>query len=347
MNIQQRITRPVSANGVRAAAERLHGNIVKTPLIENMRLNEIAGGRVLLKAEVLQRGGSFKLRGAFNLLSSLTPAERANGVVAWSSGNHAQGVAIAARSFGVPALIVMPDDAPAIKTEMVRSYGAEIIFYDRYKDDREAIGAQLCTERDMVLAPSYDHPDIIEGQGTLALEVVEQAKAIDADLTGFVACCGGGGLTAGCATLLEDILPDCAVYIAEPDGFDETWASVQAGKRLVADVTQKTLCDAIATPTPGELTFPILQRRVRGGASLSEDDIKRAMAFAYKHLKLVVEPGGAAALAAVLMGKIPTKDCVTAVTLSGGNVDPALFSSILSDQQNVSEPGQYPNKVIS
>ena len=324
-------TRLASPDGVRAAAERLRGHIVRTPLIENEWLNEIAGGRVLLKAEVLQQGGSFKLRGALNLLSRLSETERANGVVAWSSGNHAQGVAIAARTFGVPAIIVMPADVPEIKAEMVRALGAEIISYDRYSDDREAIGAALCAERGMVLAPSYDHPDIIEGQGTLALEVIEQAKAMNAELGGFVTCCGGGGLTAGCATLLEEVLPDCAVYIAEPEGFDEAWASVQAGKRLIADVTQKTLCDAIATPSPGKLTFPILQRRVSGGASLTERDIKRAMVFAYKYLKLVVEPGGAAALAAVLSGKVPTQGRVTAVTLSGGNVDPVLFGSILSD----------------
>ncbi|MEO1252947.1 MAG: threonine/serine dehydratase [Pseudomonadota bacterium] len=325
------IERRVSASGVRAAAERLYGVIVKTPLIENEALNEIAGGRVFLKAEMLQRGGSFKLRGAYNLISQLSEAERRRGVVAWSSGNHAQGVAIAARALGAPAIIVMPEDAPAIKTEMVRRYGAEIVWYDRYTEDREAIGKKLAEERGMVLAPSYDHPDIIEGQGTLAHEVCDELDRIGASLDLFVICCGGGGLTAGCALLLEDRAPQADVWIAEPEGFDEAWASVQAGRRLSADISQKTICDAIATPSPGELTFPVMQWRVRGGASLSENDIKSAVAFAYKHLKLVVEPGGAAALAAVLSGKVPTGDKTTALTLSGGNIDPALFSSILRD----------------
>lgn len=320
---------PITADGVRAAARRLVGKTVLTPLIENDRLNEIAGGRVLLKAEVLQRGGSFKLRGAYNLISQLPDEIRARGVVAWSSGNHAHGVAIAATAFNCPAVIVMPSDAPAVKTENVRALGAEIVFYDRYKDDREAIGAAIGEERGMTLVPSYDHPDIIEGQGTVALETIKQAAGISIDR--FVICCGGGGLTAGCATLLEEASPDTDIWIAEPEDFDDAWASVQAGNRVSADPANKTLCDAIATPSLGKLTFPILQRRVRGGATVTESDVKHAMAFAFRRLKLVVEPGGAAALAAVLTGKIPTRGVTTAVTLSGGNVDPGLFASILRD----------------
>ena len=321
----------VTADGVRAAARRLAGHAAKTPLLENARLNEIAGGRVFLKAENLQRGGSFKLRGAYNLLSRLPDDVRARGVVAWSSGNHAQGVALAAKSFGSPAVIVMPADAPAIKSEMVRRLGAEIVWYDRYTEDREALGRAIAAERDMTLAPSYDHPDIIEGQGTVALEAFEQAEKLGAKLDVFVICCGGGGLTAGCATILGDLSPETNVWIAEPNGFDESWASIEAGARLEADVRQKTICDAIATPSPGQLTFPIMQKRVRGGASLSEEAIKRAVCFAFKHLKLVIEPGGAAALAAVLEGKIPTAGAATALTLSGGNIDPGLFASILRD----------------
>ncbi len=323
--------RSVTARGVRAAAQRLAGHIVRTPLLENDRLNDIAGGRVLLKAEVLQRGGSFKLRGAYNLISQLPAEARARGVVAWSSGNHATGVAIAARAFDCPAVIVMPSDAPAVKTENVRALGAEIIWYDRYSDDREAIGCAISEDRGMTLVPSYDHADIIEGQGTVALEAMEQAGAA---IDRFVICCGGGGLTAGCATILEDIAPGTEVWIAEPEDFDETWASIKAGKRLTADPTKKTICDAIATPAPGRLTFPILKRRVSGGATVSESEVRRAMAFGFRRLKLVLEPGGAAALAAVLAGKIPTRGTTTIVTLSGGNVDPALFTSILRDGEN-------------
>ncbi len=327
------ITSPlITADGVRAAAQRLSGHIVRTPLIENDRLNEIAGGRVLLKAEILQRGGSFKLRGAYNLISQLSAEARARGVVAWSSGNHATGVAIAAKSFDCPAVIVMPSDAPTVKAENVRAFGAEIVTYDRYKDDREAIGNAIGQERGLSLVPSFDHPNIMEGQGTVALETVDQAG--DTAIDRYVFCCGGGGLTAGCATILEDISPGTEIWIAEPDDFDEGWASVQAGKRLTADVTKKTICDAIATPSLGKLTFPILRRRVSGGATISEDDVRRAMAFGFRHLKLVLEPGGAAALAAVLAGKIPTQGATTAVTLSGGNVDPAFFASILRDGEN-------------
>jgi threonine dehydratase len=323
----------ITANGVRAAARRLMGHAVRTPLLESQRLNDIAGGRVLLKAEALQRGGSFKLRGAYNLLSRLPDDIRARGVVAWSSGNHAQGVAIAAKTFGCPAVIVMPADAPAIKTEMVRFYGADIVWYDRYTEDREAMGMTLCEERGMTLAPSYDHPDIIEGQGTVALETVDQARDMGAVLDQFVICCGGGGLTAGCATILEDMAPEAGVVIAEPEGFDEAWASLKLGRRLTADVSQKTICDAIATPSPGRLTFPIMQRRVTGGASVTENEVKKAVVFAFRHLKIVLEPGGAAALAAVLSGKASTQGKTTAITLSGGNIDPALFSSILVDEE--------------
>ncbi len=324
--------RPITADGVRAAAGRLAGKTVATPLIENDRLNEIAGGRVLLKAEVLQRGGSFKLRGAFNLISQLSDETRARGVVAWSSGNHATGVSIAAAAFGCPVVIVMPSDAPAVKTENVRALGGEIVFYDRYEDDREAIGVAIAEERGMTLVPSYDHPDIIEGQGTVALETLEQAAGLSIDR--FVICCGGGGLTAGCATVLEEASPETDVWIAEPEDFDDAWASIKAGRRIAADPTKKTLCDAIATPSLGKLTFPILKSKVRGGATVSESEVMNAMAFAFRRLKLVVEPGGAAALAAILAGKVPTKGGITAATLSGGNVDPALFASILRDVDN-------------
>lgn len=319
----------ITADGVRQAAKRLKGYAVRTPLIENEALNKLAGGRVFLKAEMLQHYGSFKFRGAFNLISQLSDEQKKAGVVAWSSGNHAQGIARAARHFGVPATIVMPEDAPRLKIENTRALGAEIVPYDRYSEDREEIGKSIQQERGMALAPSFDHPHIIEGQGTLAMEVLEDAAALGVSLDTFVVCCGGGGLTAGCATILEDASPQTGVWIAEPEGFDETWASIRDGERRYADVTQRTICDAIATPTPGRLTLPIMQRLVKGGASLTEEDVGHAMAFAFQHLKLVVEPGGAVALAAVLTGKIDSKGKITAITLSGGNVDPPLYTSLL------------------
>lgn len=319
----------ISANGVRRAAERLKGYAVRTPLVENDVLNDIAGGRVLMKAEMLQHCGSFKFRGAFNLISQLDEAQKKRGVVAWSSGNHAQGIARAARHFGVPAVIVMPEDAPRMKIDNTRALGADVVFYDRYSEDREVIGRAIHKERGMALAPSFDHPHIIEGQGTLALEVLEDAAAMGVSLDAFGVCCGGGGLTAGCATILEDASPQTQVWIAEPEGFDETWASIRDGERRRVDVTRRTICDAIATPEPGRLTLPIMARRVKAGASLTEEDVARAMTFAFERLKLVVEPGGAVALAAVLTGKIDARGKTTAITLSGGNVDPPLYASLL------------------
>lgn len=322
-----------SAEGILAAAKRVEGHIVITPLIENEVLNETVDARILLKAEPLQRGGAFKIRGAYNLLSRLPEDIRRRGVVAWSSGNHAQGIAIAAKAFRCPAVIVMPADAPRIKTDRVRALGAEVVTYDRYTEDREAIGLAICEDRQMTLAPSFDHVDIMEGQGTLALETVEQAATMGASLDAFAFCCGGGGLTAGCATILEEISPETKVWIAEPEKFDEGWASIEAGERQIADVTEKTLCDAIATPSLGRLTFPILQRRVSAGASVSDEDVKAAMRFAFLHLKIVLEPGGAAALAGVLSRKFPVSGKTVAVTLSGGNVDPTLFASILGEER--------------
>lgn len=318
-----------SAAGVRAAALRIEGAAVITPLLENATLNERAGGRILLKAETLQHGGSFKFRGAFNRLSCLTAEERIRGVLAWSSGNHALGIALAARRFATPAVIVMPKDAPRVKMELVRALGAEIIAYDRASEDREEIGRRIASERGLALAPSYDHIDVIEGQGTLALETVAQARAVGAEIDAFVICCGGGGLAAGCALILEEIAPHTAVHIAEPFEYAETWASIVEGRRLRNDVTRNTICDAIATPTPGALTFPILQKRVAGGAALTDDEVGAAMAFAFKYLKLVVEPGGVVGLAAILTGKVDARGKTVAVTLSGGNVDAGLYRDLL------------------
>ncbi len=319
-----------SPAGVRAAAERIKGAAIVTPLLENEWLNERAGGRVLMKAESLQHTGSFKFRGAMNRLSRLSPEERRRGVLAFSSGNHAQGVARAARLFATPSVIVMPKDAPAFKIAQVRAYGGEIVFYDRYTDDREAIGGAIASARGLALAPPFDHVDTIEGQGTLALEAAAQAAAIGVSLDAFLACCGGGGLTAGCATILEEISPGTEILIAEPAGFDETWASIRAGQRLKADQSARTICDALASPSPGALTFPILQRRVTGGFAVTDDEVLETLAFAFKYLKLVLEPGGAAALAAVYHRKVRPSGGAIAITLSGANVDPPLFAGALS-----------------
>jgi threonine dehydratase len=319
----------VTASGVRKASERLKGLAIRTPLLEDEFLNEIAGGRVLFKAEVLQHCGSFKFRGAYNFISQLSKEELARGVLAWSSGNHAQGVARAAKIFNARAVIVRPEDAPKLKADKVRAYGAEIVTYDRYTEDREEIAYALQKKTGMAIAPSYDHPNIIEGQGTLALEAYEDATAMGLSLDAFIVCCGGGGLTSGCATILEDVSPKTEVWIAEPEGYDEAWASIRDGKLHKADVTRRTICDAIATPSPGNLTFPIMQRLVKGGVTLTEEDVAKAVIFAYKYLKLVVEPGGAVALAAVLSGKFAARDKLTALTLSGGNIDPALFSKLI------------------
>lgn len=321
--------RAASPDGVAQARRRLDGAAALTPLLESAALNERLGGRIFLKAEPLQIGGSFKFRGAFNLMARLSPQERARGVLAWSSGNHAQGVALAAKAFGAKAVIVMPQDAPRMKAALVRRAGADIVPYDRYKEDREEIGLRLCEKHGYALAPSYDHPDIIEGQGTLTAETVEQASERGAVLDAFVYCCGGGGLAGGGALALEAMSPATRIFLAEPEGYDEFQASIAAGEPREADVSKRTLCDAIATPHPGALTFPILKDRVEGGASVSDDDALRAMAFAFAHLKVVLEPGGAVALAAALKGAIDVKNRNVALTLSGGNVDPEIFSRAL------------------
>ena len=334
--------RPITADGVREASRRIAGHTIRTPIIENEFLNEIADGRILIKAEVLQHCGSFKIRGAFNLVSQLTDDQKKRGVLAWSSGNHAQGIAKAARYFKTPATIIMPADTPALKADNVKAFGADIIPYDRYSEDREEIAKPIQRDRNLILAPSFDHPDIIEGQGTLALETVEAARALALEIDAFIICCGGGGLTSGCATILEDVSPQTDVWIAEPEGFDETWASIKTGKRQYADITERTICDAIANNTPGRLTLPIMQRLVRGGVTVTEDEVERAIVFAYKHLKLIIEPGGAVALAAILTGKFDSGGKVTAITLSGGNVDPGLFATILGRQCDLGELNPRP-----
>ncbi|MCH9019326.1 MAG: threonine/serine dehydratase [Proteobacteria bacterium] len=314
---------------VEDAAERLRGRAVMTPLLESPLLNERIGGRVLVKAETLQRTGSFKFRGAYNRISRLSPAERKRGVVAYSSGNHAQGVAAAARLVGALAVIVMPADAPRIKIDGTRALGAEVVLYDRGREVREAVGERIAKERGLTMVPPYDDPRVIAGQGTAGLELAAQAEAADAELDAVLSPCGGGGLIAGCALALSQRSPDTAVYAVEPEDFDDTTRSLAAGERREVRPGAYSFCDALLSPTPGKLTFAINRRLLAGGLVVSDDEVARAMRAAFLHLKLVLEPGGATALAALLAGGYDGRGKTVAVIASGGNVDPQTFAAAL------------------
>jgi len=315
---------------VAAAAARLAGHAVKTPLLESAALNDRVGGRVLIKPEVLQRTGSFKFRGAFNKISQLGPEARAAGVVAYSSGNHAQGVASAARICGLPATIVMPRDAPAIKIENTRGHGAEVVLYERASQSREAAAEAIARERGAVIVRPYDDPDIIAGQGTCGLEIAGQARDLGLVADALLVCCGGGGLTAGCTLAMREASPSTALYSVEPAGFDDTARSLEAGEHVHNEPEARSICDALLSPTPGRLTFEINRRELAGGLVVSDDEVRAAMGYAFRELKLVVEPGGAVALAAVLSGKIEARGRVLAVVLSGGNVDPQAYAEIIA-----------------
>ncbi|HTP82380.1 MAG TPA: threonine/serine dehydratase [Alphaproteobacteria bacterium] len=311
------------------AARRLSGMAVVTPLLESPVVNKRLGGRLLIKAEPMQRTGSFKFRGAYNRLSRIDGDAKKRGVVAYSSGNHAQGVAAAAQILGMPAVIVMPADAPAIKIRNTRSYGAEVVTYDRLNESREAIGQKLQRERGAVLVPPFDDPFIIAGQGTIGLELAQQAEAAGAALDAVLAACSGGGLLAGIATAMKARQPSVAVYAVEPQGFDDLSRSLKSGKRETNDPGARSICDALLAPTPGELTFSINSHLLSGGFAVSDDEVRQAMAVAFEDYKLVVEPGGAVALAAVLSGKFPARGKTVAVVCSGGNVDPDVFASAI------------------
>lgn len=314
-----------SFEGVVDAARQIAPAAARTPLIEHPALNEAVGGRVLLKAETLQVAGAFKFRGAYNRISRLSADEKARGVVAYSSGNHAQGVAAAARAVGTRALIVMPSDSPAVKVAGVRAFGGEVRLYDRWTESREAIGAAIAAERGSVLVPPFDDPFVIEGQGTVGLEILEQAGApIDRLLCGA----SGGGLIAGINLVMAEQSPETEVVVVEPEAFDDTGRSLEAGRRVGHPQGAPSICDALMSPMPGELTFPI-NRRSAGAVTVSDAEVAEAMRFAFGQLKLVVEPGGAVSLAALLSGKVEAKGRTTAVVLSGGNVDPGLFAEII------------------
>ncbi len=313
---------------VDAAAQRLEGIAVRTPLLRNHALDDVARGTVLVKPECLQVTGSFKIRGAYNFLSQLTPVQARAGVVAFSSGNHAQGVAAAGSMLGIRTAIVMPEDAPRAKLENTKRLGGEVITYDRYTGDREAIAREIAAERGAIVVPSYNHDHIIAGQGTVGLEIAEQCDELGLRPDTVLICCGGGGLIAGSATAVKGRFDDVSVHPVEPEGFDDTARSLESGKPEHVDPAARSICDALQAHSPGELTFEINRRLLGCGLVVSDDEVREAMRFAFRNLKLVVEPGGAVALAAVLSQKIETAGRTTIVVISGGNVDVELFAEI-------------------
>lgn len=312
---------------IEAAAARMAGHIRRTPLLNAPLLDKAVGRRVFVKAECLQLTGSFKARGGWSAVSALDPEARARGVIAFSSGNHAQGVAYAAAQHGAPCVILMPADAPQVKIGNTRAYGAEVVLYDRRTEDRDAIGARLSADRGLTLIKPFDDAEVIAGQGTVGLELAEQAAGAGIAQAPVFTCCGGGGLASGIALALAARAPGLQVRTAEPAGFDDTARSLASGRRERNPATTGSICDAILTPSPGELTFPILQRLAGPGAVVTDDQALQAMALAFTHLRIVLEPGGAVALAAALFGEnLP--DTVIAVA-TGGNVDPATFARAL------------------
>ncbi|MER9138509.1 threonine/serine dehydratase [Mesorhizobium sp. M0830] len=314
---------------IHAAAALLSGLIVETPLIESQELNKRFGARILFKPETLQRTGSFKFRGAYNKLSSLSEEERSRGVVAFSSGNHAQGVAAAAAMFGVKAVIAMPVDAPTIKIANVRKMGAEVVPFDRFRDDRMTV-IRPYLEKGMALVPPFDDPAIIAGQGTIGLELMRQAKALGVSLDAVVVPCGGGGLSSGISVAVKDASPGTAVWAVEPEHFDDTRRSLAAGTRVSNEPGHASICDAILTAEPGLITFEINRRNLTGAIAVSDEATAQAMRDAMAYLKLVVEPGGCVALAALSSGEIDLSGKCVAVVLSGGNVDFGTYAGIMA-----------------
>lgn len=315
---------------IEAASFRLAGHALRTPLLGSSFLNEIAGRRVWVKAECLQHTGSFKFRGGWAAVSALPAEARQKGVIAYSSGNHAQGVALAAQRHGAPCVIVMPSDAPRLKLANTRAYGAEVVTYDRARENRDAIGARIAALRGLTLIKPYDEPEVIAGQGTCGLELAEQVTEIGLRTADVLVCCGGGGLTAGVALALESRAPGLRVRPVEPEGFDDTARSLAAGEVRRNARLSGSVCDAIVTPVPGAITFPINRRLCGPGLVVTDDQALMAVALAFKRLKIVLEPGGAVALAAALFhpGQIAGEDVIAIAT--GGNIDAALFQTALS-----------------
>ena len=321
---------PPSYADIRDAARRLRGHAVLTPTLESPALNDRVGGRLLIKAEPLQRTGSFKFRGAFNRISRLDAQARARGVVAYSSGNHAQGVAAAAALLGVAATIVMPADAPAIKTANTRRYGARVVPYDRERESREEIGSRIAEETGATLVRPYDDAHVIAGQGTAGLELAAQAKAMGAAIDALLVPASGGGLIAGCALAVRQAFPAAEAYCVEPEGHDDLARSLAAGRRVENPPGVRSWCDALLVPTPGEIPFALNRHQLAGGLVVSDDEGAAAIRAAFLELKIVVEPGGAVALAAALEGRIDCRGRTVAVLCSGGNIDPDTFAQALT-----------------
>lgn len=321
------LTAPPTVSDIEAAAARLDGVAVRTPLLSSPFLDEIAGRPVYLKAECLQRTGSFKFRGAWSAISTLP--EGTTGVIAYSSGNHAQGIALAARMRGLPAVIVMPSDAPQLKQDNTRALGAEVVLYDRHNEDRDAIGQRIAAERGLVLIKPFDDPRVIAGQASCGLEIAEQAARLGLSEATVLVCCGGGGLTSGIALALEARAPGFTVRPVEPEGYDDVTRSLATGEILSNTHMPPSSCDAILTPAPGVLTFPVMRRLCGPGVVVQEAEAERAVALAFSRLKVVLEPGGAVALAAALFHGAELADGPVIATTSGGNVDAALFADIL------------------
>lgn len=315
---------------VLAARARLAGHIVRTPMLRHPLLDEMTGGTILLKPEPLQRTGSFKLRGATNALLQLDESERRAGVVTHSSGNHGQATACAAAAIGAKATVFMPADAPRIKVESTRRWGADVIHYDRVKDDRDALAHDFVARTGAVLVPPFDHAEVIAGQGTLALELAEDAAEAGLRLDTLLVNTGGGGLIAGCALALEGASPSTRIYSVEPAGWDDTARSLATGNRVANSPGGSTLCDSLLSKMPGEITFALNRSRLAGGLSVTDAEVLEAIRFAFNHLKLVVEPGGAVCLAALLAGKADARGKVVGAVISGGNVDPAVFGRALA-----------------
>lgn len=314
-----------SFDDVRAAAARLRGIAHRTPVVTARTLDERTGATVFLKAENLQRIGAFKFRGAYNKIAQLNLEQKRAGVVAFSSGNHAQGVAHAAQLLGVPATIVMPSDAPAAKLAATRGYGAEVVLYDRERMNRAALAASIAAEKNAVLVPPYDDPAIIAGQGTVALELIEDAGPLDV----LLVCLGGGGLMAGCCLAATALSPGVRIYGVEPEAGDD-WVRSWRENRIVSIPVPKTIADGQQTQAPGELTWPIVRSLAAGIVTVTDDEIRSAMRFAFERLKLVLEPSGASALAALLSGKVDDiRGARVGITLSGGNVDAARYADSL------------------
>ena len=318
---------------VLAARRRLGALAFRTPLIEHPALNAITGGRVLLKAENLQRVGAFKFRGAYNKISQLDKAAYPGGVVACSSGNHAQGVAAAATIMGLKSAIVMPADAPRLKIARTRAFGGEVVAYDRVKEDRDAIARDLCAKRAAAYVHPFDDPDVIAGQGTAGLEMMEQAEAVGAVPDIVLVGASGGGLASGVSIAVKEKCPSAQIYSVEPAGFDDLARSLKRGEREKNAALSGTICDALMSNTPGQLTFEVTKRNLVGGLAVTDEEAKAAVRYAFEELKLVVEPGGAVSLAAILAGKLPLQGKTVAAILSGGNIDPTLFAEIIQEQR--------------